>query len=101
MLRHAWITMGYLTAPAWIVRLVQSWHIGRIRLGRLLKRRGIDPAAYVRSLPIVEVEAQIADCHSCICQPLCDRAVRARTPSRSTYSFCPNTDAIERYLRRT
>jgi hypothetical protein len=91
--------MDYLTAPAWFVRLLQTWHMRRARLGRLLQRRGIDPAAYVRAYPIIEIEAQLADCHICISQPICDRALRSQAPSRSTYSFCPNTDAIERFRR--
>jgi hypothetical protein len=89
--------MEYLGYPGWIVRLLQRWHLRFTRLGRLLRRRGINQAAYVRHFPIVEVEAQLARCHQCTYQPLCDRAV-ASSRRRSRYTFCPNTPFIDRYL---
>jgi hypothetical protein len=92
--------MDYLAAPAWLARLLQVWHLRHTRLGRMLQRRGVEPAEYARATPFVEVETQIADCHSCVCQPLCDRALGSRAPSRSNYSFCPNHEAILQFSRR-
>lgn len=89
--------MSDLNRPAWLIRALQRWHVYRSRLGRLLKRRNVAIAQYVRAFPIVEVETQLAACFSCHSKALCDRALRSRVPSRSRYTFCPNTRFIERY----
>jgi hypothetical protein len=89
--------MSYLTYPNRLVRFLQAWHLRTMRLGRLLKRRGVDAAAFVRAFPIVEIESQIASCHRCERKPLCDRALDSSAPGKSRYSFCPNTRFVDSY----
>jgi hypothetical protein len=89
--------MSYLTYPNWLARLLQRWHLGRSRMGRLLRRRAIDVSAYLHAFPIVEIETQLARCYSCPCKGLCDRALQARGSGRSRYSFCPNTPFIQQF----
>lgn len=80
------------------VRLYQRARLARTRMARLLKRRQVDVGAYLRAIPVVEVKAQICQCHDCSCKALCDGALHSHAPSRSRYSFCPNTPAIDRFL---
>jgi len=93
--------MNYLTAPAWIARLAQRWLLERVRLGRLLRQRGVDPGTYLRTFTVVEVEAQLARCYSCPRKTRCDRVLRWGAPGRPGYSFCPNSAVVDRSLRRT
>jgi len=82
-----------------LVRAYQRWRLSRTRMSRLLKRRHVEAAAYVRSLPVVEVKAQIARCRDCQCKERCDRALRSLAPCTSRYSFCPNTESVERFVK--
>jgi hypothetical protein len=91
--------MNYLTAPLPLVRLLQYWSIGRSRMGRLLRRRDIAIGRYVKAFPVVEIESQLARCHSCTSQPLCDRALSSQAHRRSSYSFCPNTRFVDSFKR--
>lgn len=90
--------MDYLTSPTWLARLMQGLYLRRSRMGRLLRRRGIDPGAYLRAFPIVALETQLARCYRCPAKALCDRALASRKHGRSRYSFCPNAPAVERFL---
>ena len=93
--------MDYMGYPGWLVRLLQRWHLRVTRLNRMLRRRGVDPVRYVRSLPIVEVEAHFARCHSCERTRLCDRTLDAPpVPGHTRYTFCPNARFIDRHVRR-
>lgn len=89
--------MSYITGPTWLVRVLQGWSLHRSRMARLLRRRGVDVGAYVRAFPIVEIESQLARCHACAFKGTCDRALRSTAPSRSTYSFCPNSRFVRQF----
>lgn len=88
--------MDYITGPAWLVRLLQRWHLGRSRMGRLLRRQRVEVSAYVRAFPPVEIEAQVARCHLCAFQERCDRAMQSIVQGRPPCGFCPNG----RYIRQ-
>ena len=92
--------MDYLTAPGWIARLAQRWHLERGRLGQMLRQRGLDPADYVRAHTVVELEAQLARCYACPRKTRCDRVLRLGKPGTAGYAFCPNSAMIERCRRR-
>jgi hypothetical protein len=90
--------MSYLTYPTWLIRVFQRFAFAQARMGRMLRRRGIPPGAYLRAFPFIEVEAQLARCHACPCKGLCDRALASRAPTRSRYSFCANARFIDSYI---
>lgn len=85
-------------AETLLVRAGQKLRMGRSRMGRMLRRRHVNVAAYARTLSVVEIKAQLQTCRSCGLTDLCDRALDARGASRSSFSFCPNRPEIERYL---
>ena len=90
--------MEYMGYPGWLVRLLQRWHLRATRLSRMLRRRGVDPAGYLRAFRIVEVESQFARCHACERARLCDRTLGApHVPGHTRYAFCPNGRFIDRY----
>jgi hypothetical protein len=80
------------------VRAAQKLRLGRSRMGRMLRRRHVALSSYARSLSVVEIKRQLGTCRNCRLTDLCDRALDARGPSRSSFSFCPNRADIERYL---
>ena len=71
-----------------------------LRMFRMLRRRHVDVAGYARVQGAVELGRQLRACEDCRHTAVCDRALKSRAPSRSSYSFCPNRPAIERYLIR-
>lgn len=81
-----------------LVRAGQRLRLGRSRMGRMLRRRHVALPAYARALSVVEIKRQLQTCKGCGLTDLCDRALDARGPSRSSFSFCPNRPGIERYL---
>ena len=95
----ALLTLRDTDEDTWLVRAYQGWRLKGTRMSRLLKRRHVGVGDYVRSLPVAEVKAQIARCHDCQCKELCDRALRSIAPCTSRYSFCPNTDSVDRFAK--
>lgn len=81
-----------------LVRAGQGLRLRRSRMGRMLRRRHVGVAAYARGLSVAAIKQQLRACQSCSLTDLCDRALDARGPSRSSFSFCPNRPDIERYL---
>ena len=81
-----------------LVRAGQTLRLSRSRMGRMLRRRHVVLPAYARTLSVVEIKKQLRTCRNCGLTDLCDRALDARGPSRSSFSFCPNRPTIERYL---
>ena len=79
----------------WLARAYQRLRLNRTRMSHLLKRRHVDVGLYLRETPIAEVKAQIARCHDCARQALCDRALRSLAASTSRYSFCPNSRFVD------
>lgn len=85
-------------AETLLVRAGHKLRLSQSRMGRMLRRRHVSVPAYARSLAVVELKRQIAQCQGCGLTPLCDRALAGNGASRSTFSFCPNRNAIERFL---
>jgi hypothetical protein len=83
-----------------LVRFAQQLRLSRTRMGRMLRRRGIRVGAYAGSLSAVTLQRQAAICGRCGSTAMCDRALRSRggAHSHTRYTFCPNQDAVERYL---
>lgn len=83
----------------WLVRAGQRARLSTTRMHRMLKRRHVDAGRYVRAFTAGELREQIRTCGNCSLGALCDRALNSRAPAaRSSFSFCPNRPAIERYL---
>lgn len=81
-----------------LVRAGQRLRLSQSRMGRMLRRRHAGVAAYAKSLSVVELKRQVAQCRGCGLTQLCDRALAGNGASRSSFSFCPNRNAIERFL---
>jgi len=94
----AFVTLRDTDEDTRLVRAYQGWRLGHTRMGRLLERRHVAAADYVRSFPVAELKAQIAKCRGCTCKALCDRALRSIAPCTSRYSFCPNTGPVNRFV---
>ena len=95
----AFVTLRDTDEDTWLVRAYQGLRLRSTRMSRLLRRRHVGVGEYVRSLPVAEVKAQIARCQGCACKALCDRALGSIAPCTSRYSFCPNTEPVDRFVR--
>ena len=88
------------TAP---VRAAQRLRLIGMRLPRMLRRHGIATADYLASLSVAEIREHIRKCDKCsgALGDLCDRDLDAQHPcARTAFSYCPNRNAVQRYLVR-
>ncbi|MCG3202526.1 MAG: hypothetical protein NFCOHLIN_02409 [Gammaproteobacteria bacterium] len=67
--------------------------VKRLRLYRMLERRGIDAEEYLHHQPIVEIERHIRACEGCGSTAVCDQALKSRT-AQVDLSFCRNDAAF-------
>jgi hypothetical protein len=70
--------------------------VRRLRLQRMLERRGIDADEYLHHQPIVDIEKRIRACESCDSTQQCDIALASRK-DETDLSFCANDEALHRY----
>ena len=94
----AWAALVDSDAETLLVRAGHKLRLSQSRMGHLLRRRHVDVAAYAKSLTVVELKRQVAQCRDCGLTELCDRALAGNGASRSSFSFCPNRSAIDRFL---
>lgn len=94
----AYATLMDSDAETVFVRAGQQLRLSQSRMGRMLRRRHVDVGAYARSLTVVEMKRQVALCRGCGLTDLCDRALAGHGASRSSFSFCPNRNAIEHFM---
>ena len=84
-------------------RMGQLLRLRTLRMPRMLQRRGVDVGAYVDTLSPGQLREHLRNCARCgaALGDLCDRDLksgRARRPG--AFSYCPNRDAVQRYLAR-
>lgn len=81
------------------IREVLWERIKLLRLGRMLKKRGISPETYLHGAALHDIEAGIRNCESCKKINECDNALEAATRDDKDLSFCPNDIALKKYSR--
>jgi hypothetical protein len=71
----------------------------RLRLTRMLQRRGIDPQEYLHHDSVVSIEKQLRACEACDATRACDVAIASRT-GETDMGFCANDSSFESYQKR-
>ena len=79
-------------------RLLQYWRLRGTRLRRLMARRHVDVALYLRSTAPARVRAQVEACRRCDSAARCERALQSLAAGTSGYRFCPNRGADEPFF---
>ena len=67
--------------------------VKRLRLYRMLERRGIDAEDYLHHQSVVDIEKHIRACESCGDTAVCDKALSSRKPDVDL-GFCQNDAAF-------
>jgi hypothetical protein len=67
--------------------------VKRLRLYRMLERRGIDAEDYLHHQPIVDIEKHIRACEGCADTAVCESALKSRA-AQVDLSFCQNDRAF-------
>lgn len=86
-----------------LVRAAQRLRLLGLRMPRMLRRRGIKVGDYLETLSVAEIREHIRKCEKCgaALGDLCDRDLDARHPCTHTaFAYCPNRNAVQRYLVR-
>ena len=65
-----------------------------LRLGRMLKRCGIDTETFLHGAVFHEIETSIRDCEGCNRLNDCDIALGTAATASTDLSFCPNDAAL-------
>jgi len=81
------------------IREVLQERIQMLRLGRMLKKRGISTETFLHETPVYDIESNIRNCESCGQVKKCDAALDVSAPGEADLSFCPNDDAFNKYSR--
>jgi hypothetical protein len=71
----------------------------RLRMMRMLERRGIDAQAYLHQDSVVNIEKQLRACEMCETTRTCDTTIASRK-GESDFGFCANDSSFERYQKR-
>lgn len=67
----------------------------RVRLPRMLKKRGIDVERYVQATEPAELRTQVTRCEACPSVEKCEEVLaQPLAPPPQDFAFCPNDDAI-------
>ena len=74
------------------VRRKLARNLETLRLGRALKKFGIDTRKYLHSQPIVDIEGQMRNCRACGDLARCDDSLEEGTVA--DFDFCPNRDPL-------
>lgn len=72
--------------------------VQRLRLFRMLERRGISPADYLHRQPVSDIERHARACEGCNETRACDGVLAARATTEDL-SFCPNDRALREHKR--
>ncbi len=88
------VRANYLTGRRFRRQLAER--VNRLRLGRMLARRGIDVQEYLHRVPVVRLEQEARACEGCDQTATCDRTL-ARATSAAALDFCPNDRAFGVY----
>lgn len=71
-----------------------------LRLGRMLKRRGIDTATFLHEAGFHDIETNIRNCESCGKIKECDAVLEVSAAQSGDLSFCPNDKVLKKYSKR-
>ncbi|MGA7799468.1 MAG: DUF6455 family protein [Gammaproteobacteria bacterium] len=82
------------------VRADMEQRLGRLLLGRLLQRAGIDVRYFLHSRYLHEIEREMRLCQACERTDRCRRCLHAHQPL-SDFDFCPNYAMLIRSARIT
>lgn len=72
------------------IRRTLDERIKLLRLGRLLKKRQIDKAAYLTDTPLHDLVSQLRQCEACVNTDECDRYLAGKKNYNGDIDFCPN-----------
>lgn len=81
------IRANYLTG--WRFRQQLSERVNRLRLGRMLARRGINVQEYLHRIPVVQLDREARACEGCNQTRTCEE-VLARGTAGTSLDFCVN-----------
>ena len=70
-----------------------------LRLGRMLKKRGINTETFLHEAPFHDIESNIRNCESCGKVKECDAALDESVLEKTELTFCPNDDAFRKYSK--
>jgi hypothetical protein len=71
-----------------------------LRMNEMLQMRGLGQEEYLRLTPPAEVRRQLARCRHCAHTRQCDAAIMAGEVFGTGFSYCPNTPALDKILRK-
>lgn len=72
--------------------------VRRLRLNRMLERRGISPDHYLHHWPVIDIERHVRACEGCDGAPVCDKALASSRTTVSELAFCPNDTDFNAYV---
>lgn len=81
----------------WLVRAYLRRKLSGTRYMKMLKQCRIDPANYLRAVPVADIKRQASVCRSCPNTVLCDRSL-GKCTTNTDFSFCPNRPSIDRFF---
>ena len=71
-----------------------------LRLGKMLRRRDIDPDSYLLLQPASRIAEHIGNCRACDDVDRCDAALARPPQPGESYDYCPNADSLSALQRR-
>jgi hypothetical protein len=78
------------------IREALSERIRMLRLGRMLKKRGISMETYLHEAAFHDIETSVRNCESCGKTRECDAALDVTASEKKELSFCPNDNALKK-----
>ncbi len=68
--------------------------ISQLRFGQMIIKHGNDVQTLLHSCPIIDIEKQIKNCHSCLKSSECDVVLEKEMIKQNELAFCPNHSAL-------
>lgn len=92
------LAIGTNFAAGRAVRAGLRHRVTRLRLGRMLARRGIDVNTYLHEMPMTDLEGQIRACENCEQTTACNHTLaKGGRDAPSDLGFCPNDIPLTEY----
>jgi len=81
------------------IREALGERIKLLRLGRMLKKRGISADTFLHEAAFHDIESNLRNCESCGQVKQCDAALEVSAAENKDLSFCPNDKALKKYSK--